>query len=242
MKKLVLITAITMSIVACQNGKKPAEVKVIKEVVSDSVKIERMFTEFKTLYVELLSFKDSENFKLYGFGNGGDYKEWLTKVEELKNNKDAKLLVHKGIVAGELEQLGILYASSKGKETDATKFFNKTFKEAITNKPVEKVVTKSGNDNYDNLVENYTLIGKWKISNSAMKMNYPYEIYKKGDEYIGVIPEKEYKTEILIKSGTKYTVKGNSYGEYYKIDSNMNMTLYDKDGGLSSMGYKATKL
>jgi len=37
-------------------------------------------------------------------------------------------------------------------------------------------------------------------------------------------------------------VRGNKYGEYYVITSNKEMTLFDKDGELASMGYNATKV
>jgi len=62
-----------------------------------------------------LEFKDKSDFKTYGFGQGGTYSEWLTKVKDLKKNPDSKLLLQKGVVAGELEQLGLAYASSKRK-------------------------------------------------------------------------------------------------------------------------------
>ncbi|MBL4651724.1 MAG: hypothetical protein JKY53_02510 [Flavobacteriales bacterium] len=44
---------------------------------------------------------------------------------------------------------------------------------------------------------------------------------------------------ILVKEGDKYSVKGNKYGEYYIVKPNKEMTLFDKDGELASMGYKA---
>jgi hypothetical protein len=99
----------------------------------------------------------------------------------------------------------------------------------------------SGNAEYDKLISDYDLFGKWIISNSTVNESYTFEIYVKGEEYIGVIPQGEFKTEILEKRGEKYVVKDNQYGEYYIIDSDKNMKLFDKDGDLSSMGYKATK-
>jgi len=56
-----------------------------------------------------------------------------------------------------------------------------------------------------------------------------------------VIPQDEYKTEILEKKGNDYFIKGNKSGEYYKIDAKMNMSLFDNAGELATMGYKATK-
>lgn len=246
MKKIVFFTLLAVISFSCQNKKKEVKegktVDTVKTVqVDNSEKTEQIFGEFKSLYNELLSFKDKADFKKYGFGVGGSYNKWLKNVEKLKANSDSKLLLKKGVVAGELEQLGLAYVNAKGKETETTKFFNKIFSEAISPKQVEKVETASGNSNYDNLKKNYKLFGKWKITNTIVKESYPYEIYKKDNEYIGVIPQDKYKAEILEKKGDKYFVKGNKSGEYYKIDSKMNMSLFDKDGELASMGYKATK-
>lgn len=243
MKIALLLTLFVASIMSCQNNKK--EVKDSKSVnveeVDKTERIEKIFGEFKTLYSELLDFKDNSDFKNYGFGQGGPYHEWLTKVKNLKDNPDSKLLLQKKVLAEELEQLGFAYVSSKGKETEVTKNFNKFFSEAISSKPIEKVETLSGNNNYDKLKSEYELFGKWEITNSTANLSYKYEIYKKGNEYIGVIPEDKFKTEILLKSGNKYSVKGNEYGEYYIITSTREMTLFDKDGDLSSMGYQAKK-
>ncbi len=243
MKKVLFLTLLAISILSCQNSKKEVKetpsVKV--EEVDNTEKIEKIFGEFNTLYSEILNFKDKSDFKTSGFGQGGPYHEWLTKVQDLKENPDAKLLLQKNIIAGELEQLGLAYASSKGKETEVTKNFNKLFSEAIPSKPTENIETASGNSNYDNLKSEYELFGKWTITNTTAKSSYPYEIYKKGNKYIGVIPQGEFKTEILDKSGNKYSKKGDKYGEYYMITSTKEMTLFDKDGELSSMGYKAIR-
>lgn len=244
MKKTLLLTLIvTVSLMSCQNDQKKTEEKetVKVEEVDNTEKIEKIFGQFKELYNELTEFKDKDDFKKFGFGQGGPYNEWLKKVEQLENDPDSKLLLQKGVVAGELKSLGMEYASSKGQETEVTKSFNKIFSDAINSKPVEDVETASGNSNYDKIKAEYEVFGKWEISNSATKSSYPYEIYQKGNEYVGVIPQDEYKTEILEKKGNDYYVKGNKYGEFYRVDGSKNMTLFDKDGDLTSMGYKATK-
>ncbi len=102
-----------------------------------------------------------------------------------------------------------------------------------------KVETTSGNSVYDKLKSEYELFGKWKISNTIVNESYPYEIYKKGNEYIGVYPSWEFKTEILKKRGNNYNIQENKYGEYYFISDIKEMILYDKDGLL--IDYKATK-
>jgi hypothetical protein len=251
MKKIVLLALIAFITFSCQNNRK--EVKETKTVqktkivqktkVDDTERIEIIFQEFKALYSELLVFKSKTDFKKFGFGAGGPYNKWLKNVENLKANPDSKLLLKKGVVAGELEQLGFEYVSSKGKETETTIFFNKAFSDAISPIKVEKVETASGNSNYEKIKSEYVLFGKWQISLKVgdQLYGYPIEIYTKNNKYIQVTPEGEFETVILEKKGNKYYQKGNEDGEYYKIDSNKNMTLFDKDGELSSMGYKATK-
>ena len=243
MKKIFLLTLIVTALLSCQNNSKKVkeDATVIVVEVDDSLKTEKVFEEFKSLYINLISFKNKEDFKKNGFGAGGSYHKWLKDVEEIKSNPDSKLLSRKGVLIGELEQLGFAYVNSKGKETEVTKTFNKIFTEAIFGKQIEKKDDKSGNSNYEKIKAEYELFGKWSISNSMAKEKYPYEIYKRGTEFVGVIAQGEYKIEVLVKNGDRYVVKGNDYGEYYKIDSKMNMSLFDKDGELASMGYSAVR-
>lgn len=239
--QIIAIIASTLVLASCgtsTNQQQTTEPETA-EPVDNSAKTEAIFNEFQNLYTELLNFKDEPDFKTYGFGAGGPYNNWLKKVESLKNNPDSKLLLSKGVVAGELEQLGLAYVTSKGQETETTEFFNKTFSEAINPEPVEEVVNESGNASYDNIKANYELFGKWSISVAGQ--SYPYEIYRKDNEFIGVIPTGDFRTEQLEKKGNDYYVRGNKQGEFYRIDANLNMTLFDKDGDLSTVGYKATK-
>lgn len=244
MKKTAIMTlAVTMSLMSCQNDNKQVkETETIKvEEKDDNEKIEKVFGRFKDLYNELLEIKGKPDFKKFGFGAGGPHNKWLLEVQDFKNNPDSDLLLKKGVLIGELEQLGLAYASSMGKETEVTKNFNKIFSNLISPELTEKVETESGNANYEKIKSEYKLFGKWRITNSIAKLNYPYEIYNKGNEYIGVISEGEYKTEMLEKKGDKYFVKGNKSGEYCLIDTKMKMLLFDKDGELESMGYKAVR-
>ncbi len=232
---MILVLLILMSCGTNQNSESK------NDSLSETERLEAIFGEFKTLYQELKTFKNTPDFITYGFGDGGSYGSWLEKVEELKKKPDSKLLLKKDIIVGDLEQLGLAYASSKGQETEVTKKISETIEEAINPKPIEKVEAKSGNANYDKIKSEYELFGKWTITNSAVNESYPFEIYKKGNSYLSVIPKDDYKTEILEKKGNDYYAKGNKYGEYYRIDSDKNMILFDKDGDLSSLGYKAVK-
>ncbi len=243
MKRLLLMTLIAVGILSCQNNKKEVKetpsVKV--EGMDNTEKIQNISGELKGLYTELLMFKDKSDFKTYGFGQGGPYHEWLAKVQDLKQNPDIQLSLKQGIAVAELEQLGLAYVGSKGNETEAIKILTKSISEAITSEPIETVKNASGNSNYDNLKSEYELFGKWTITNTTANSSYPYEIYTKDNEYVGIIPQGDFKIENLDKSGNKYSVRGNQYGEYYIITANKEMTLFDKDGELASMGYKAIK-
>lgn len=244
MKRIFITLIIATSIISCQNDSKKIEKTVQVKKVEESVdveKLEKAFLQIKTLHSELLEFKEKEDFKKFGFGIGGPYNNWLKSVEAFEKNPDSKLLIKKRIFAGELKLVGMEYVSSNGEETEVTRKFNSLIENAHSVNSIEKVETASGNSNYEQIKKEYELIGKWLISNDLVKLKYPYEIYKKGDEYIGVIVENDFKTEILEKKGNDYFVKGNRFGEYYRIDKNNNMTLFDKDGELSSSGLNATK-
>jgi hypothetical protein len=140
MKRIIpfLILAIA-SLTSCKNEPKEnkkteiVETKTVENSKTDDTeKINEVFEKFKGLYNELNEFKNTADFKKYGFGEGGKNRDWLEKIRELKDNPDSKLLIKKGILIGELEQLGMAYASSNGKETEVTKTFNKIFSDAIS--------------------------------------------------------------------------------------------------------------
>jgi len=142
MRKIIPILLLTLaSLISCKNEPKENQKTKISEIekveipkTDDTEKINQVFEKFKELYNELNRFKNSSDFKKYGFGEGGKNKSWLEKVREFKNNPDSKLLIKKGILIGELEQLGMAYATSNGKETEVTKTFNKIFTDVISPK------------------------------------------------------------------------------------------------------------
>jgi hypothetical protein len=244
MKRKLLIAIITViTFTACNTETKRKEPIKIEntEQVEKNDGIEKAFTKFKSFYAELIRFKNDADFKKLGFGKNSEYSKWFEKVNKFKKNPDSKFLIKKGVLIEELEQLGIAYVVSEGKETEVTKVFNKIFSDAISYKPIQdKKPTSSGNINYDRLKSDYELFGKWTIANTIVKQSYPYEIYKKENEYVG-IKLNNFKIEGLSKKGTDYYVNGNKHGEFYRIDKNLKMVLFDKDGDLTNTGYKATK-
>jgi hypothetical protein len=76
------------------------------------------------LLEELLGFKDSPDFRLYGFGVGGKYNRWLRDVKDLyqaqpKGVHPIPILVRAS--PGDLMTLGMEYVSSDGEETEYTR-------------------------------------------------------------------------------------------------------------------------
>lgn len=98
-----------------------------------------------------------------------------------------------------------------------------------------------GQIRYERIKTNYELFGTWTINNSFYKSSCDYEIYRKGDEYIGIVKFRGQKYETLKKDGKNYFVEGSRFGRYYKIDSDKKMTLFDKDGELTEAGLIAKK-
>ncbi len=105
-----------------------AEVVKYDEATKKRIKNE-IFKEFKRLYVELNKFKKSEEFITRGFA--GKQKEWLKKVEKLRDNPDSKLLLQDRIIVGELSAIAIEYMQSKGKGTESSKLLEKEMRKAI---------------------------------------------------------------------------------------------------------------
>ncbi len=213
--------------------------------------------EFENLFNELILIKDREDFIKYGFAIGGPYNDWLTRAENLEKKYDPKILLDRGIVIRDLQILGLQYVSSKGKETDVTRELNKGFLNGIAyqsnDQQTDEYEAGKGIDNYNKIKRNYKRLGKWIVSNLILEQKghnstYKYAIYKTSDKiFIGVFAQAnwEYETEVLEKIGDKYFIRGNNpqseNGEYYKIDSNLNMTLFDETGDLTEYGWTTKK-
>lgn len=111
-------------------------------------------------------------------------------------------------------------------------------------KPSSEVVeVKPKSTEYNRLKGNGVRLGKWRISNSFTEDSYEMEIYRINNEYsAALIFPSEIKMESLDKEGDKFIVQDNNFGEYYIIDNQNNLSLFDKDGELESTGYKAIKI
>lgn len=213
--------------------------------------------EFENLYNELILIKDRDDFIKYGFAIGGSYNEWLKKAQNLDVKYNPEILIDRGILIGELQLLGLEYVSSKGKETIVSIEFNKRFLNGLAyqsnGEQYDDYEGGSGLSNYTKIKAQYKRLGKWIVSNLILEQKghnstYKYEIYKTNDNlFIGVFAQAdwEYQTEVLEKIGDKYFIRGDNpqseNGEYYKIDTNLNLTLFDETGDLTEYGWVTNK-
>jgi hypothetical protein len=102
--------------------------------------------------------------------------------------------------------------------------------------------TAADNLAYETIKNEFDLLGKWEINIGVGDESYPYEIFQKGDEFLGIVFQNGFKKEILEKKGDEFHVVGVESGEFYRIATNFEMLLFDKDGDLGEIGYKATRI
>ena len=102
--------------------------------------------------------------------------------------------------------------------------------------------TAADNLAYETIQSEFDLFGKWTINIGVGDESYPYEIFQKGSEFIGVVFQNGFKKELLQKKGDEFHVVGVESGEFYRINSTLEMTLFDKDGDLGEIGYQATRI
>jgi hypothetical protein len=77
-------------------------------------------SSLQSLHNELIGFKDSDSFGLYGFSSNGPYHSWMTRVENMSRSGGFK----NRQAFSELAALGRSYASSRGRETKSTQIFS----------------------------------------------------------------------------------------------------------------------
>ena len=240
MNKIILILLIASILTGCvtneskNNSEDKPMNKVQKRQDYTQDEINAFKLEVKKSYDELIVFKDKEDFHKFGFGKGGMYNDWLINIQNLVNNPMAKKLLSERIVIGEIQSMGMEYINSRGKETETTKMFRKDLENAFYPKNSIEPIKQSNQKLADGI-----LFGEWKITNSTAKLSYTYAIYQKDEKFYGINESKPENQESLKRKGEVYTVIGNKFGEYYRIDKNKNMGLFDKDGELKSLGYTA---
>jgi len=101
--------------------------------------------------------------------------------------------------------------------------------------------TECDNKKYNHLRSEYELFGKWMINNSQGEPLYVFEIHQKGKEFIGVRKMDGLQFERLSKDDDSYIIQDNEHGEFYLIDNEYNMKLFDQDPEWVGAGRSATK-
>jgi len=275
MKGLLVILTIGAITLACSREKQKEDELSNTEQLSDTKKIfetyepvresileteltqeqRNLVTLYKSLYDELIEFKDTDNFKQLGFSQPG-YSVWLKKIlDQMDKQKDIETLrifsLEKEIFFGDLHMLGLDYVGSDGKETNQTNEGRKKIFRALHPLKISDEIPPSGKENYYRIKREYELFGKWIMNIRIIANNethsYKYEIYKTVNNYVGFAAQEdwEYEAEILERKGMFFIIKGDNgssrNGEYYRIDDNMNMVLFDEDGELAEYGFTATK-
>lgn len=208
---------------------------VVEEIIDEDKEFERIINQFETLFNELMSIKDEPEFKIYGFGDGGNYNNWMKKVDDLENDKYSKLLLRKQIAAGDLKTLAIEYAGTEGKENEFTRTMTNIITQAFQPEIIiEEVQVVSDVDDQ--------LYGEWSIESIFLsELNHRCKIYFNGVDYYSIITYRDNSTnkEVLKKEGNRFYIVGNQSGEFYLINpTDKKMTLHDRQGVLDMFSAK----
>ena len=219
----ILFLTVTLS---CGNNDKK-EINISEDVKSQF----DCYAEFQELYKELLSFKNEADFHSYGFGRGGEYNRWLTSFEEASKEDCKILLIEYGFVFNELKALGLEYLKTKGKENDYTRFLNIQFSpKEITSEPEKDL-------NAENKI-----IGKWKLFNSyASGYSIEMHLVLENGFYYEYLPHNDSRNK-LSKQGNRYSKVGDENGEYYVLNPDGKLDMFDREGNLDEVGWSAKSL
>jgi len=74
------------------------------------------------LYISLMNFKDNSDFHENGFAVCCKYNYWMEEVSALRHSDYSDLLENQGYSLIDLQQIGLAYLRSNGKETDFTRY------------------------------------------------------------------------------------------------------------------------
>ena len=237
MKKLTFIL-MTSTIIFASCGSKSTASKdkdmftktsqtIIHEEDSLDQTIPKDVAEFIDLYTELTRFKDKNDFKRLGFGQGSPYKNWYNRANTLTSTAKLPHFTKYGIVPGDIVALGNAYVASAGKENVTTKALNEAIKKGIdkANGNENRIATSIKKDLPNG---NETVIGHWKLSGA---LNMDIKIIKINQTYYSI---ENGKTIKLTRKGDKYFQENSKTGEYYKIKDGK-LRLCDKDGDFTDL-------
>jgi len=93
-----------------------------------------VLSEIRHLYLELQNFKNDPQFHRFGFAPGHKYRNWQSEAKRLVDStpRDVGIeVMREGVVPGDLLVLGQEYLTSKGKETEYSRYINAQFQKAL---------------------------------------------------------------------------------------------------------------
>lgn len=191
-----------------------------EEIKKDSILLDRC----KTLFNELMSFKDEKEFAEKGFGTGGKYHKWLNEeIKDFSDEEKRRLLTVYGIVPGDIEQLALDYAIPP-KTADGMKSMSELEKRL---KRVFDLQVRNDVDFSDEAEQAYshddkTTTGKWHLSSKESGFpSYILEVFSFNENYYYAElndNDEEASYGKLIKRGNNYyKVPLNLSGEYFLI-------------------------
>lgn len=105
-----------------------AEKKKENDAKKCAADADALYKELQKHYRKLKKFKSSASFKTYGFAIGGPHNDWLIKVQKLRDDeRNLCCLINHECTAGDLENLGLSYVSSEGKDDEYTRWASALF-------------------------------------------------------------------------------------------------------------------
>lgn len=207
-------------------------------------------TQFKALYEDLILFKDDKSFHQNEF-SVSPYLEWDDAFTRLKQDIDKYIyLISRDVNIDDLRVIALVYSKTKGEENKLTREIRNHFDRIIsTEAPLTVTKIAEGKPDhqlvsdpvYLDLRNSTQFIGAWVISVAPINQSYTFEIYKSGDKYTGVrIHTSSHAFEKLEKKNDRYYIKGSKSGEFYTIDPNHSLGIWDKEGSLYSAGWQSS--
>ena len=142
------LTEEEIAIANAWNEYEPQFWETVGEKIEDEAHAGAM-EELKSSYSELMEIKDKADFETFGFSPKGPYGNWMKKVRRRQDDYP-NLYMYADVSFGDLLSLATAYVSSKGQETDFTRWSNEEFA-VVTSSKIGEV--NSQQFNKDALVE-----------------------------------------------------------------------------------------
>ena len=101
------------------------EVENNQENIQKIESLDESKRKVRQLYNSLMAFKNNSDFHEVGFAVCCQYNNWMKEIELLRHSKFSDSLENQGYSLIDLQQIGLAYLRSKGKETEFTIYAKK---------------------------------------------------------------------------------------------------------------------